>query len=313
MKRLILLSVILAFTLVDYSQEKDYSLAKVGKRIQGVYVFFDTQPYNEYDFIATIKVTDNWSFKTRDQAFNKIISKAKKKYPYFNGIIFSGYDLHKADIIKFRGLENSGGGLRVGDKIVYKSGKTLNYGELISIDNTNQRATFKYLNIYGEEKVTEKKYSQLNPLSEEQYVKFSAEHQVKIEKYKYKIGEKATWVLNNETFFGEIKSLDNKSHKASVQYLNVFGELKIKAIKYLDIEIITDDEYNKISQAWESDIEKYKFEIGDSVSWKRTKVLQGEIISLNDKSHKASIKYLNDKSEEKIASVSYLKLTLIVD
>lgn len=320
MKKLLVLSIITLITLSGYSQEKDYSLARVGKKIQGVYIFFDTQPYQEYDFIATIKVTDNWTFKTREEAFEKIIRKAKKKHPYFNGIIFSGNDLHKADIIKFRGLENSGGGLRVGDKVVYRSGKIPSYGEIISLDNTKQKATFKYLNIYGEEKVEEKKYTQLSPLSDEQYLKFSEEHKKEIEKYKYKIGEKATWIIKDDSFFGEIKSLNNKAHKASIEYINIYGEIKIKSIEYLDIEIISDVDFSKKTSDWKNEIKKYKFQTGDKVSWIKTdalgqnpKQITGDLIELNDSSHKATVKYLDKNKEEKIAKVSYLDLSKIIE
>lgn len=307
MKALLSFSIITLFSFSIYSQEKDYSLAKVAEKVQGVYIFIGSEPYQEYDFIATIKVNENWY--SDKEGFDKIISKAKKKHPYFNGIVFSNDDFHKADIIKFRGLENSGGGYRVGDKIVYRSGDTPNYGEIISLDNTKQKATFKFLNIYGEEKVEEKKYTQLNPLTDEQYLKFTEEHKKEIEKYKYQTGEKASWIDGDDSFFGEIKSLDNAAHKASVEYLNIYGELKIEKIEYLDIEILSEENYDQKTEDWKNEIKKYKFQVGDNVSWVKTKVLQGEIVSLNDKTHKASIKFINAKDEEQIATISYLKLT----
>ena len=105
MKKLILLSSLVLLGLSTYAQEKvDYSLAKAGIRISGMYVFVGCEPANEYDFAGDIKVNDfSWAQTTY---FDKIVKKAKKKYPNANGIIFRHNTPKKAELITFRNVGN---------------------------------------------------------------------------------------------------------------------------------------------------------------------------------------------------------------
>ena len=67
-------------------QEKDYSLAKVGKKVLGIYIFIGCEPNNEYDYIATIDV--RWHEGDPDKSFLELIERGKKKYTNFNAINF---------------------------------------------------------------------------------------------------------------------------------------------------------------------------------------------------------------------------------
>lgn len=159
---------LIIFNIESNSQEKDYSLARVGEKIHGVYIFLLESPLNEYEFIATIKVKADWS-GSREHAFEKAIKKAKKKYPYFNGMIFQKPNLREADLIIFKGLGVSRGGFKIGDKVTFIEYDKLNYGEVAVLGSSKNKAGIKYIDINGNEKIKEIKYSELTSISEEDY------------------------------------------------------------------------------------------------------------------------------------------------
>ena len=92
MKKVVLVIFLLAISSIIFAQdpgygEKDYSLARVGKKTQGVYLFIGTEPFYKYDYVATIKAKIELF---EPKSYDRTIKKAKKKYPYFNGLIFNG-------------------------------------------------------------------------------------------------------------------------------------------------------------------------------------------------------------------------------
>ena len=98
----ILLTVMLTFSMSSFAQSNtDYSLASVGKKIYGVFIFLGSEPANEYQYISTVKVKITWSGSQRE-SFEKAIKKAKKKYPYFNGMIFHTDNFDEVDLINSR-------------------------------------------------------------------------------------------------------------------------------------------------------------------------------------------------------------------
>jgi hypothetical protein len=124
MNKLLVILLLFAFTNIILGQEKeeekkDFSLAQVGKRIQGCYVFVLTTPYNEYDHIRTEKMPSGIFNGDPSEGFSKFIKKMRKHYPYFNGLIVFP-DLSEVEFIKFRDMEISGVGFRIGDKLVFK-------------------------------------------------------------------------------------------------------------------------------------------------------------------------------------------------
>lgn len=137
MKKLTVLLVVfvlslLANTAFSQGDQKDYSLAKVGTKVYGVYVFVGAEPYYEYDYIATIKVKITWD-GTKASAFEKTIKKAKKKYTNFNGMVFHSENLNKADLIRFKDIKASRGGFSLGDRVSFiKLGK-LSYGKIVKL------------------------------------------------------------------------------------------------------------------------------------------------------------------------------------
>lgn len=119
MKRVVLGILILCTALSmqgqELTEEKDYSLARVGKKTQGVYLFIGVEPFYKYDYVATIKAQID--LYNKEKTIDKTLKKAKKKYPYFNGVIFHGKG--KADLIQFKGEEMTRGGFTLGQEVTF--------------------------------------------------------------------------------------------------------------------------------------------------------------------------------------------------
>lgn len=201
-------------------------------------------------------------------------------------------------------------GYEKGGKISFQKGKDSFIGEVMEIDKEKGKVNFQYTNIYGETKTSEKKISDVATLTNEQYSERLEAWNAEIAEYKYNLGEFATWTQGKDTKFGTITKLNDKSHKAGIEYLDIYGETKAKDVPYLDVSIINQDEYQSKLDAWNVEVSKYKFSIGEMVSWKGkgSEMIEGEVVSLDDKTHQAEVKYMNEKEEEKVIKKGYLKL-----
>ncbi len=294
-----------------FSQEKDYSLSRSAKIIQGVYVFIGSTPSNPYDVIDKWEVYWNRGGNP-DEMLLEAITRCRKKYNNVDGIVFKDEKLQEAEFIKFIGKEITGGGFKGGDKIVYKDGRTLQYGEISLLDNTKQRATIKYLNEYGDEKTDNVPYEKLTSMSKEEYQKVIDKQNIDIQKHKFTNGEKVTWADGNKPHYGEILSLNNEKHDAKINYLDKYGDAKTETIDFLKVEKADESKYKEFIQAQDIEIQKHKFVTNETVSFvedKKTKV--GEVTALNGSNHKASVKYLNEYGEEKTNDINYFDLEKI--
>ena len=305
------------------AQEKlDFSLASVGKQIYGVYVFVGCTPSQEHIYVATIEDKIDWNAKSKEDRFRDIIHLAKKKYTDFNGLIVHDENVNKVDLIRFKDLEVSRGGIELRSKVTFVDRKNVYYGEVIELGakkqgKDNEHGTVKYLNVFGEEKIEKLKYTDMTPLSDAEYEKKMNEFKtVTIAKYKYQVDEKVTWVKGKDGYFGKVTALDDKAHSATVSYMDDYGdEINVK-IDYLDLEKLEENNYEKLSQEKRDKVKLHQFNVGDMVTWvesnmlkKETKHLQGEIVALDSSSHKASVKYTDAEGVEQIAKVDYLELT----
>lgn len=201
-------------------------------------------------------------------------------------------------------------GYEKGGKISFQKGSDSFVGEIMEIDNEKGKVSFQYTNIYGETKTSEKKIADVSTLTDEQYSKRLEAWNEEIAKYKYNPGEFATWNQMKETKFGKITSLNDQAHKASIEYLDIYGETKTKEVPYLEVTIIDTDAHQTKLDAWNIDVSKYKFSVGEMVSWngKGDVMVEGEVLSLDDKTHQAEVKFTNEKGEEKTIKKPYLKL-----
>jgi hypothetical protein len=151
--------------LSSYAQEKNYALAYAGEKIDGVYIFVLAEPANAYDYIATVKVDITWT-GTIGENFEKAIKKAKKKYPYFNGMIFQKKDMSKADLIKFTDLDIVKGGLKLNGKVSFVEKDILIAGEVVELGK--DKASIAIM-LNGKKTVKKMDYKALTPISEEKY------------------------------------------------------------------------------------------------------------------------------------------------
>jgi len=80
---------------------KENAIAEVNQQ-QGFYLFVDSKPKADYDFLGTVKFS--FGFSTQYQSVRDgLIKKARKKFPDGDGIIFyfNNGGIDKADVIKF--------------------------------------------------------------------------------------------------------------------------------------------------------------------------------------------------------------------
>lgn len=149
MKRLLFL--LLLCPLFSYSQEAvDYKLTRTGEYVMGVYIFIHSDPVAPYDYVGKIDKFD--IFKTDSKAVEKIIKKAKKKNPDFDGMIIKK-DYKHIELIKFGGRATSYAGFALGDRVQFESFGRLIVGEIVDFIPHRQRATIKYTDPEGNEKL----------------------------------------------------------------------------------------------------------------------------------------------------------------
>lgn len=288
------------------------ALAKVGKKEAGIYIFRACLPSNEYDDIGKIDVKWHKKAEQTEKAYIELIERAKKKYPNFNGMLFKDEDNKSAYLIKFRDLEINGGGFRAGDKASYSSGSQISYGEIIQLDNTKNEAKFNTLDEYGDEKIKSIDYKKLQPISAETYNSYIEKQNLEINKHRFTIGEKVSWTDSKDPMYGEIISLNAKSHDATVKSLNIYGEDKTNSIDFLKIDKLEQSKFEEMRQKELSVIKKHQFEVGEKVSFVLDKKFKcGEVVSLNPKNHKATIKYLGVFAEEKTTDEPFLEVEKI--
>lgn len=305
-----------------FAQEKiDFSLASVGKQVYGVYVFVGCVPHQEYIYVATVEEDINWRARSKEERFKDIIEKAKKKYTDFNGMIVHEDNFDKVDLIRFAEMNVSRGGIELRSKITFIQRKQVYYGEVIELGSKKQGkekefGSVKYIDIYGDEVVEELKYTDMTPLSESEYAtKLAGFKNETVARYTYSVDEKVSWNKGKDGLFGKITGLDPKSHKATVSYLDAYGDEINTKVDYLDLNKMEDSKYNELLKAALADVQLHKFAIGDKVSWVSTNKItreavqmKGEVVLLDDSAHKASIKYVNAEGVEQIEKVDYLEL-----
>lgn len=289
------------------------ALAKIGTIDLGVYIFEGgCEPASPHDFIATINVRWHKDPEQWKKARLELIERSKKKYPNFDGMIIK--DNTSADLIKFRGLEITGGGFRVGDKAIYKSGSKPAYGEIVSLDNTKQEAGFKFYNEYGDESLKNIEYVKLTAVTNDQYDNYIKNQNSEIQKHKFTIGEKVIWSDGKNSKYGEVTSQNAKKHDATVTFLNVYGENKTDEIDFLKLDKLDAAKFQELREKELIEIKKHQFEVGQKVSFVKDKNPKcGEVVALNNSSHKATIKYLGVFAEDKTIEDQYLDIEKISD
>jgi hypothetical protein len=92
---------IFAFTVVNYEPKR--STAEV-EQYQGLYIFVDSKPVIEYEYLGTVKGTLTFGDTQYTGCRNRMIKKCKKEYPNADGLIitFKSGGTDMADAIKLK-------------------------------------------------------------------------------------------------------------------------------------------------------------------------------------------------------------------
>ena len=94
------LSTIFAFKVANYQPKK--STAEV-EQYQGIYVFSDSKPVNEYEYLGTVqRNTRGFGSSQYADVRDGLIKKTKSKYPEADGmiLILKSGSADRADVIK---------------------------------------------------------------------------------------------------------------------------------------------------------------------------------------------------------------------
>ncbi|MBR9859803.1 hypothetical protein GYB22_03460 [bacterium] len=104
MKKSIFLIITFLFILSAFKtdQEVKPNVAEVDQ-IHGCYVFIDSKPMKEYEYLGTVKKIMTWGTGQYQDVRDALLKKAKKEYPDANGMIFHFHDggADEVDAIKF--------------------------------------------------------------------------------------------------------------------------------------------------------------------------------------------------------------------
>lgn len=103
MKKSILLLVAIVIIFSAFKTLNKNNIAEV-EQIQGFYVFVDSKPVAEYEYLGTVKNSVSFSSGQYQSVRDILIKKARKEYPLGTGIIFHFHNggTDKADVIKFK-------------------------------------------------------------------------------------------------------------------------------------------------------------------------------------------------------------------
>ncbi len=88
-----------AFTVVEYQVKN--STAEV-EQVSGVYVFVNSKPVHEYEYMGTVKSAGVVMSKDYEDLMPKMVKRAIKEYPKADAVIFKNGEIYEADVIKFK-------------------------------------------------------------------------------------------------------------------------------------------------------------------------------------------------------------------
>ncbi len=102
MKKIFLLFIVAA-AIFSFKTKSNNSLAEVNQ-IGGYYIFVDSKPSAEYDYLGTVKGAGFVSSAQYQPVRDGLIRKARKKFPNGDGLIFNfaNGSVDKVDVIKFK-------------------------------------------------------------------------------------------------------------------------------------------------------------------------------------------------------------------
>ncbi len=205
------------------------------------------------------------------------------------------------------------------EKVSWFSFNTLNYGEVTTLMDANHTAVVTYLNKFGEVQSATVNYLKLNKLSETTYAVFIKDLKTAIERHTFTIGEKISFMDNKLLRVGEVTALNNRNHKATISFLNIFGEEKTNNVPYFELEKVTDKKFNEEKENYAKEMQKYKFVEGEKVNWlpktlfSKAEIIPVEISSIDILNHTAEVKYVDKDKKQKKGTANFLDLTKTIE
>ncbi len=101
MKKITLLSIIIVGIAISAFTVLSEKNAAIVNQEQGLYIFIQSKPVTEYNYLGTVKKSIAWTGQP-EEMLNSLIKKVKKEHPTADGIIFTSADMDKADAVKFK-------------------------------------------------------------------------------------------------------------------------------------------------------------------------------------------------------------------
>lgn len=249
---------------------------------------------------ASIKYLDKYGDERKDEIpFEKLSHINKDEYQ-------KNIDKQNEEVSKHKFI--------VGEKITWSENGKPKYGEIQALNDVKHDAKVNFLDKYGDTKTETYDYLKIYKTDEAKYKEFMSQQAIEIEKHKFILGETVSFVDDKVTKVGEVTALNGSNHKASVKYLNIYGDLKTSDIHYFDLEKISKEKFKEETDKYQVEISKYKFVVGQRVNWNKksafkSEIISCEVVSLDDLGHKAVLKFLDKEGKEKQDKADYLDLT----
>lgn len=187
----------------------------------------------------------------------------------------------------------------------------------MSLNDLKHEAKVTFLDKFGDAKTETFDYLKIDKADESKFKEHIIQQQAEIAKHKFSIGETVSFIEEKTTKPSEVTALNPVNHKASVKFLNIYGEEKTREVSYFDLEKMPKEKFIAETEKYKELISKFKFVIGEKVNWskssalKKAEIIACEVVSLDDLNHKAVVKYLDKENKEVQAKADYLDLTKI--
>ncbi|MBP7808932.1 MAG: hypothetical protein KA163_06550 [Bacteroidia bacterium] len=167
------------------------------------------------------------------------------------------------------------------------------------VDEAITRARKKYSNVDG---IIFKGKS----CEEAQYIKFVGKEPTG---GGFKGGDKVVHKDGRRLEYGEVVIIDNTKKRATIKYLDEYGDEKTNDILFEKLSHISNDDYQKNIEKQNEEIVKHKFTNGEKVTWADNgKPRYGEVLSLNPAKHDVKINYLDKFGDTKTETLDFLKV-----
>ena len=228
---------------------------------------------------------------------NVKIYKVNKKYFAVEGDVW-GNTVNSSEIV-FRGF-------KVGDKVTWKKNGKYKTGKIIAFKDDDTCL----VKMDEDDNTKDMFYDELTKIQLNSDDINKKESKVNESTNKYKVGQKVSWTESKVIKYGIIQDINLETEKVVIKSLLEDGQEKITT-KYID-EIISanDTDYQDYINKIQIEVKKHTFVVGDKVKWIKNSstTIHGQVISVNGNDMTATIKYKNDKGQEKNSIVDVFEL-----